>query len=151
MLGVGTLRLCQSPVSQRSSHALWHPCFSPAAAPTRLLSLTFCFCLFVFFSFSFLLCLLLGVFKGKLVPVSSFIYFSSLIFVSVHPWIFIPFSGLLQSKPVLSRVSQLVPVLATGACSGWRMLGLAHARVGTCSGYLPRSPRTFHFLFSPPS
>lgn len=33
----------------------------------------------------------------------------------MHPWIFILFSGLLQSKPLLYLVAQFVPVLATGS------------------------------------
>lgn len=55
------MRLCQSPVSQRPSHTLWHPGISPAAAPTRKFPLR------GFFPLSFFLCLLLGGFKGKLV------------------------------------------------------------------------------------
>lgn len=94
------------------------------------------------FSLSFLLCLLCGVFKGKLVLFPPLFIFHRL-FLLVNPWIFISFSGLLQSKPVLSRVlSQLVPVLATSACSGWRMLGLAHARVTTRT---PQGPSISYF------
>lgn len=54
----------------------------------------------------------------------------------MHPWIFILFSGLLRSKPLLYLVAQFVPVLATGS-----VLRLPPVL----------SQRTFPLLFFPPS
>lgn len=54
----------------------------------------------------------------------------------MHPWIFILFSGLLRSKPLLYLVAQFVPALAPGS-----VLRLPPVL----------SQRNFPLLFSPPS